>query len=135
MSVKAVEASAAGISIYKHDSKCKVAKAYAKVTDELVACECIRNIEISKIQRNENAPNEIKQNDALQALIESIDREGVRIPVVVRETGKEKYEILSGNRRMIAAKLAGLKIIPAVIKEMTDSEAKKYIYNSNQGEI
>ena len=85
--------------------------------------------------KNENS-NEIKIEDiepccfqprtefnqeALETLAQSIKEKGVLQPLLLRKKGK-KYEIIAGERRWRAAKLAGLESVPAVIKDLTDSE-------------
>ncbi len=85
--------------------------------------------------KNENS-NEIKIEDiepccfqprtefnqeALETLAQSIKEKGVLQPLLLRKKG-EKYEIIAGERRWRAAKLAGLESVPAVIKDLTDSE-------------
>ena len=59
--------------------------------------------------------------DALETLAQSIKEKGVLQPLLLRKKG-EKYEIIAGERRWRAAKLAGLESVPAVIKDLTDSE-------------
>ena len=85
--------------------------------------------------KNENS-NEIKIEDiepccfqprsefnqeALETMAQSIKEKGVLQPLLLRKKGK-KYEIIAGERRWRAAKLAGLESVPAVIKDLTDSE-------------
>ena len=55
-------------------------------------------------------------------LTESIKESGILIPIVVRPMG-EKYEILSGHRRVYAAHKAGLEAVPAIVRELTREEA------------
>ena len=59
--------------------------------------------------------------EALETLAQSIKEKGVLQPLLLRKKGK-KYEIIAGERRWRAAKLAGLESVPAVIKDLTDSE-------------
>ena len=55
--------------------------------------------------------------------MESIKVNGVLSPVLIRPTGMDTYEMISGHRRLHAAELAGLTAIPSIIREMTDDEA------------
>jgi len=59
----------------------------------------------------------------ISELVESIKAVGILQPILVRPTEDDKYEIIVGSRRFAAAKKAGLKTIPAIVKEMSDDEA------------
>ena len=78
-------------------------------------------VKLSKIEPNRDQPRKEFNEDALQELAESIKNHGMIQPIVVRPKGKQ-YEIVSGERRWRAARLAGLKDVPVVIKEYSDSE-------------
>lgn len=76
----------------------------------------IENIEPCSFQ-----PRTEFNQEALETLAQSIKEKGILQPLLLRKKG-EKYEIIAGERRWRAAKLAGLKVVPAVIKNLTDSE-------------
>lgn len=78
-------------------------------------------IEISKITRNPNQPRKNFDETALQELADSIRQNGVLQPILVRKIGG-KYQIVAGERRYQASKLAGLKEIPAVVRDIDDKE-------------
>lgn len=78
-------------------------------------------IEISKITRNPNQPRNNFDETALQELADSIRQNGVLQPILVRKIGG-KYQIVAGERRYQASKLAGLKEIPAVVRDIDDKE-------------
>lgn len=78
-------------------------------------------IEISKITRNPNQPRKNFDETALQELADSIKQNGVLQPILVRKIGG-KYQIVAGERRYQASKLAGLKEIPAVVRDIDDKE-------------
>lgn len=78
-------------------------------------------IEISKITRNPNQPRKQFDETALQELADSIRQNGVLQPILVRKIGG-KYQIVAGERRYQASKLAGLKEIPAVVRDIDDKE-------------
>lgn len=78
-------------------------------------------IEISKITRNPNQPRKNFDETALQELADSIKQNGVLQPILVRRIGS-KYQIVAGERRYQASKLAGLKEIPAVVRDIDDKE-------------
>ena len=76
----------------------------------------IENIEPCSFQ-----PRTEFNQEALETLAQSIKEKGILQPLLLRKKG-EKYEIIAGERRWRAAKLAGLESVPAVIKNLTDSE-------------
>lgn len=63
--------------------------------------------------------------------MESIKANGVLSPVLIRPTGMDTYEMISGHRRLHAAQLAGLTAIPSIIREMTDDEAVIAMVDAN----
>ncbi len=78
-------------------------------------------LKVREIEPNRKQPRENFDEDALNELAESIKKIGVLEPLIVRQNGKY-YEIIAGERRWRAAKLAGLKEVPVVIKEYTEQE-------------
>ena len=79
-------------------------------------------ISISKIKTNQYQPRTTFDEKKLQELSESIKKHGVVQPILVREEGSG-YELVAGERRMRASKLAGLKKIPAVVTKATDIQS------------
>lgn len=78
-------------------------------------------LSISEIVRNPNQPRKTFDEDKLKELADSIRQNGVLQPILVRRKG-QKYEIVAGERRYQASKLAGLKEIPAVVREIDDDK-------------
>lgn len=81
-----------------------------------------------------NHPFQVRdeQSDPKMAeLIESIGKAGVLTPLLVRPTTARRYEIISGHRRAYAAEKAGLKKVPAIIREYTDDEATILMVDAN----
>ena len=78
-------------------------------------------VKISSVEPNRSQPRKKFDEDALTELSESIKQYGVLQPLLVSEK-KDYYEIIAGERRWRAAKMAGLKEIPVIIKEFTDLE-------------
>lgn len=78
-------------------------------------------VKISKIEPNREQPRKKFDEDALLELSESIKQYGVLQPLLVTDK-KDYYEIIAGERRWRAAKMAGLKEIPVVIKEFSDQQ-------------
>ena len=85
--------------------------------------EAAMDIEIYKISGFKGHPFNVVDDEKMQELVESIKVNGVLSPVLIRPTGMDTYEMISGHRRLHAAELAGLTAIPSIIREMTDDEA------------
>ena len=81
----------------------------------------VEYVAVSKLIVNPFQPRKIFNEEALNELAESIKEHGIIQPIVVRKKEK-KYEIIAGERRFRAAKLAGLKEVPAIVKEMTEQQ-------------
>ena len=73
-------------------------------------------VKISLVEPNRTQPRKVFDEDALQELAESIKRHGILQPLLVTPVGKH-YEIVAGERRWRAAKLAGLKEVPVIIRK------------------
>jgi ParB family chromosome partitioning protein len=89
---------------------------------EVNSNESMRELLLDEIVPNKNQPRKLFDDSKLQALIDSIKEKGVLQPIVVQKSD-DGYEIIVGERRWRASKKAGLKKIPAVIKETTDTES------------
>lgn len=82
--------------------------------------ERIHNIPIDLIERNPNQPRKLFSEGPLFELAESIRVCGIIQPLNVRKIGENKYELISGERRLKAAKLIGLKTVPAVVMSVEE---------------
>ena len=78
-------------------------------------------VKITKVEPNREQPRRKFDEDALQELSDSIKQFGVLQPLVVQDR-KDHYEIIAGERRWRASKLAGLKEVPVIIKDYTEQE-------------
>ena len=78
-------------------------------------------VKISKVEPNRNQPRKQFNEDALLELSESIKQYGILQPLLVSNK-KDYYEIIAGERRWRAAKIAGLKEVPVIVKEFNDRE-------------
>ena len=76
---------------------------------------------ITKVEPNREQPRKKFDEDALLELSESIKQFGVLQPLLVQER-EDYYEIIAGERRWRAAKLAGLKEVPVIIKKLTEQQ-------------
>ncbi len=83
----------------------------------------LQTLPIEYMQRGKYQPRKDINPEKLQELADSIKAQGVIQPIVVRQIGHEKYEIVAGERRWRAAQLAGLPQVPVVIKEIDDRAA------------
>jgi ParB family chromosome partitioning protein len=79
-------------------------------------------VPLTSITPNPRQPRTIFDSDALHELAASIKEIGILQPPVVRKTGENTYELIMGERRFRAAKLAGLTSIPVIVRETNDNE-------------
>ena len=87
------------------------------------AADSITQLPLTKIERNPNQPRKKFDQQALEELAESIRLHGVITPITVRHGEKDGYyQIIAGERRWRAARLAGLKEIPAMVLEVGEGE-------------
>lgn len=93
--------------------------------------EGTEEIKIDDIHAFENHPFKVVDDEKMEDLVKSISVNGVLTPVLVRPDGKGRYEMISGHRRLHAATLAGLKVIPAVVREMSNDDAVIAMVDSN----
>jgi ParB family chromosome partitioning protein len=82
-----------------------------------------QTLPLAQLQPGKYQPRTRMDETALAELAESIKVQGVIQPVLVRQVGPDKYEIIAGERRCRAAALAGLTEVPVVIREVTDAAA------------
>jgi ParB family chromosome partitioning protein len=94
----------------------------ASNAEEVQDGDVLSNISITKLQRGKFQPRNEIDPSSLKELTESIRSQGVIQPIIVRQIG-ENYEIIAGERRFRAAKLAGLGEMPAIIRPMSDDIA------------
>ena len=89
------------------------------------------DLDVMTIYPFENHPFRVVDDEKMDELVESIKESGVLTPVLVRPDDEGNYEMISGHRRLHAAKRAGLRKIPAIIKEMTNDDATIAMVNAN----
>ena len=78
-------------------------------------------VKLSKVEPNREQPRKNFDEDSLQELAESLKKFGMLQPILVQNRG-DYYEIIAGERRWRAAKIAGLKEVPVIVRELTDQE-------------
>lgn len=109
-------------------------KIHLTSVDELFGLENAESsieIGIDRIRSFKDHPFKVVDDDKMADLVESIKANGVLTPVVVRGNDGDGYEMISGHRRLHASELAGLKKIPAFVKELSDDEATIVMVDSN----
>lgn len=123
MAVKKGLGKGLGNLIPESDKETQKTKVVEKVVEKKVIvkepAETI--VKINEVEPNKNQPRRMFDEDALLELAESIKQHGVIQPLIVKKRDKY-YEIIAGERRWRAAKMAGLKEIPIVIKDLSDQE-------------
>lgn len=93
--------------------------------------ESAMDIEIGKIHSFRSHPFKVLDDEKMQELVESVKKHGILTPVLLRPSGVDEYEMISGHRRMHAAQLAGFITVPAIIREMDDDDAIVIMVDSN----
>ncbi len=92
--------------------------------------EQVQNIPILQLHPFQNHPFQVKDDEAMAALCDSIREYGVLSPLLAKPT-TEGYEVVSGHRRRAAAIKLGLKELPVLVRDMTDDEAVILMVDSN----
>ena len=82
-----------------------------------------RELAIDQLQPGKYQPRTRMDQEALKELAESIKTQGVIQPILVRPVAENKYEIIAGERRWRAARMAGLQAVPVVIRDIPDNQA------------
>ncbi len=83
----------------------------------------LKILSVDALQRGKFQPRDDIDPDTLNELANSITAQGIIQPLVVRKVTYDKYEIIAGERRWRAAKIAGLKEVPAIVREIDDQVA------------
>ncbi len=81
-----------------------------------------KEIDLEKITAGRYQPRQEFDEVKIQELADSIKKHGVLSPILVREVGFDKFEVIAGERRVRASKIAGLKTIPSLINQKEDQE-------------
>lgn len=83
----------------------------------------VLELEINRIVPNDLQPRRVFRDSALQELVDSIRENGIIQPVIVRKAANDLYQLIAGERRWRAAKMAGLRSLPSIIREATPANA------------
>ena len=92
--------------------------------------EYIQKLSPDKLVPFQKHPYQVREDAAMDELVESIRVHGVLSPLLARPKGKS-YELVSGHRRRLAAQKLGLKTVPVLVREMSDDEAVILMVDSN----
>lgn len=93
--------------------------------------ETVQQVKLSELVPFKNHPFKIRDDEDMEKTVESIEEFGVLNPVIVRPLESGGYEIVSGHRRCHAAELAGLKTVPAIVRDLDDDAATILMVDSN----
>lgn len=91
----------------------------------------VADIPLALIDPFPGHPFQVRDDEEMERLAESIAENGVLVPLTVRGAGAERYELVSGHRRKRAAELAGLESVPCIVRTMSDDEAVIAMVDSN----
>ena len=93
----------------------------------------IENIEITKLHPFEGNPYKVRDDADMESLEESISEQGIAMPLLVRplENTEGEYEIISGHRRLFAARRLGLKEVPVIVYDISREDAIVMLVDSN----
>ena len=91
--------------------------------EEIPKNKQIQDIELDKIVPNRYQPRREFSDDSIKELAETLDKDGLLQPIVVREDGEDHYEIIAGERRYRAAKSLNWETIPAIVNNVNDDQA------------
>jgi ParB family chromosome partitioning protein len=80
-------------------------------------------LNVTQMQAGKYQPRTRMDEGGLQELAASIKTQGIMQPILVRPIGKDKYEIIAGERRFRAAQLAGLEVLPVLVRDVDDQAA------------
>lgn len=92
-------------------------------TETIGQSDTLRTLPVSQLQPGKYQPRSYMNEEALQTLADSIAAQGIMQPILVREIGPEKFEIIAGERRWRASQKAGLTEVPVLVREIADEAA------------
>ena len=95
------------------------------LNEEITPIEIItssNNIDLELIEGNEDQPRKYFNEEKIKELADSINSHGLVQPIIVNKSQSGKYKIIAGERRFRACKIAGLRQVPVIIKDLTEKE-------------
>ena len=91
----------------------------------------IQEIKVSECIAFQDNPFQVRDNEGMELLVQSIREFGVMTPIVVRPVKEGGYEVISGHRRLHACRRAGIEKIPALVRDMERDSAVIFMVDSN----
>ena len=91
-------------------------------TEQVIDGNELQTLAISQLQAGQYQPRTVMDDDKLRELADSIESQGIVQPIVVRQISSRKYEIVAGERRWRAAKMAKLSEVPVLVKDIDDQQ-------------
>jgi ParB family chromosome partitioning protein len=89
------------------------------------------NLPLDKISLSPSQPRKYFDSEKMQQLVESVRRDGILQPLLVRPLSGERFELVAGERRYRAAETVGLSEVPVTIREMSDNQARQFALVEN----
>ncbi len=93
--------------------------------------DVVLDLPLNQIGDFPNHPFKVRQDDAMMEMMESVQLHGVLVPGLVRQLADGSYQMVSGHRRKLASRLAGLDTLPCIVRDLTDDEAIIVMVDSN----
>lgn len=93
--------------------------------------DVVLDLPLNQIGDFPNHPFKVRQDDAMMEMMESVQLHGVLVPGLVRQLADGSYQMVSGHRRKLASRLAGLNTLPCIVRDLTDDEAIIVMVDSN----
>lgn len=93
--------------------------------------EKVRVVSLQYVDDFPDHPFQVREDEDMEKLIESIRNNGVLNPIIVRKKEDERYEIISGHRRKYACKKLGMDLIPMIVRDISRDEAVIAMVDSN----
>ena len=116
----------------KTDFKSKIKiNTYEDIFGGPVSLNEVQYVDMNQLHDFKDHPFQVKDDEDMEKLVESIKQQGVLDPAIVRNRPEGGYEIISGHRRRHAAVRAGLRDIPVIIRDISDDEATLAMVDAN----
>lgn len=93
--------------------------------------DVVLDLPLDQIGDFPNHPFKVRQDEAMMEMMESVQLHGVLVPGLVRQLADGSYQMVSGHRRKLASRLAGLDTLPCIVRDLTDDEAIIIMVDSN----
>ena len=93
--------------------------------------DVVLDLPLDQIGDFPNHPFKVRQDEAMMEMMKSVQLHGVLVPGLVRQLVDGSYQMVSGHRRKLASRLAGLNTLPCIVRDLTDDEAIIVMVDSN----